>query len=203
MTRPADSAARDEILRVIRTTLARRRASGETPHPGPFQGSRPIDTPPPMEQFRTMFQSAGGEVVQLPDEEAARGWVADLDVASVCLGADVPEGWASNRRIVDPSAADAAISFSRAAIAETGTLVLDSRGGRRVQLLAPTHVIVVAAGDIHATLADALAHLKADLPAALGLHSGPSKSADIGQVMVRGVHGPGRVIALVLGGEPS
>ena len=45
--------------------------------------------------------------------------------------------------------------------------------------------------------ADALGAVRADLPAAIGLHSGPSKSADIGQVMVKGVHGPGRVIAVV------
>jgi len=37
------------------------------------------------------------------------------------------------------------------------------------------------------------------LPTALGLHSGPSKSADIGQVLVRGVHGPGRVVAVIIG----
>ena len=39
----------------------------------------------------------------------------------------------------------------------------------------------------------------AQLPSAIGLHSGPSKSADIGQVLVRGVHGPGRVIAVLVG----
>ena len=39
----------------------------------------------------------------------------------------------------------------------------------------------------------------AHLPSAIGLHSGPSKSADIGQVLVRGVHGPGRVIAVLVG----
>ena len=37
------------------------------------------------------------------------------------------------------------------------------------------------------------------LPSAVGLHSGPSKSADIGQVLVKGVHGPGRVVAVIVG----
>ena len=40
--------------------------------------------------------------------------------------------------------------------------------------------------------------MRADLPSAIGLHSGPSKSADIGQIMVKGVHGPGRVVAVVI-----
>jgi L-lactate dehydrogenase complex protein LldG len=38
---------------------------------------------------------------------------------------------------------------------------------------------------------------RAPLPAALALHSGPSKSADIGRILVRGVHGPGRLVAAV------
>ena len=51
--------------------------------------------------------------------------------------------------------------------------------------------------------AKALAACRDDGGAALALHSGPSKSADIGQVMVTGVHGPGRVIAVVLDAWPE
>jgi L-lactate dehydrogenase complex protein LldG len=78
---------------------------------------------------------------------------------------------------------------------------MDARDGRRSQLLAPTHVVFVRAEDVHATFRDALAAARADLPSALGLHSGPSKSADIGHVMVTGVHGPGRLVAVVIDGE--
>jgi len=46
-----------------------------------------------------------------------------------------------------------------------------------------------------------LTELKGQLPSAIALHSGPSKSADIGQVMVRGVHGPGRLIAAIIAWE--
>jgi L-lactate dehydrogenase complex protein LldG len=87
--------------------------------------------------------------------------------------------------------------MARGGVAETGSLILDARDGRRTQLLAPTHVVLVRASDIHETLSDALASLRTDLPSAIGFHSGPSKSADIGQIMVKGVHGPGRVVALV------
>jgi L-lactate dehydrogenase complex protein LldG len=59
-------------------------------------------------------------------------------------------------------------------------------------------VVLVHAGEVHATLAGALDHLSPDLPSAIGLHSGPSKSADIGQILVKGVHGPGRVLALII-----
>jgi L-lactate dehydrogenase complex protein LldG len=60
-------------------------------------------------------------------------------------------------------------------------------------------VVFVRAADVHATFRDALLAMKDDLPSAIGLHSGPSRSADIGQVMVKGVHGPGRLVAVVLG----
>jgi L-lactate dehydrogenase complex protein LldG len=50
-------------------------------------------------------------------------------------------------------------------------------------------------------LGEALEACRGDLPATLALHSGPSKSADIGQILVTGVHGPGRIIAAILLGS--
>jgi L-lactate dehydrogenase complex protein LldG len=97
-----------------------------------------------------------------------------------------------------PDLAALGVSVATGAIAETGSLVLDARDGRRSQLLAPTHVVFVREKDIHPTMVYALGRLRQDLPSAVGLHSGPSKSADIGQILVRGVHGPGRIIAAVV-----
>ena len=95
--------------------------------------------------------------------------------------------------------ADAGITTAEYGIAETGTLaVLAGRGqGRAVSLLPPVHVVWVPAGRVFARLEDALLELEAELPAAVGLHSGPSKSADIGRTVVTGVHGPGRCIAVL------
>jgi L-lactate dehydrogenase complex protein LldG len=86
-----------------------------------------------------------------------------------------------------------------AAAAQTGSLVLSSIDGRRPQLLPPVTIVWIRAEDVHATLGQALERCRGDLPSALALHSGPSKSADIGRVLVRGVHGPGRIVAAVLG----
>ena len=212
---PTDS-ARDRILGRLRTSIQRRatmdqqasaeRRSSQTQHPGPFRGERPgvegksAGAWTALHQFRTMFYSAGGEVVEVPDEAAARSWIQELDrAASVCLGTGAPDLLPTLPK-VEPHLADVGISRARAAIAETGSIVLDARDGRRAQLLAPTHVVVVENRDVHLTLAGALTAVASDLPSAIGLHSGPSKSADIGQVMVRGVHGPGRLIAVVLTG---
>ena len=48
------------------------------------------------------------------------------------------------------------------------------------------------------TVSKLLMELPDELPATVGLHSAPSKSADIGQTVVTGVHGPGRCIAVLV-----
>ena len=49
------------------------------------------------------------------------------------------------------------------------------------------------------TLEQAMEDVRSDETGALALHSGPSKSADIGRIIVMGVHGPARVIAALVG----
>lgn len=192
--------AKQRILGRVRTAL-----SGRPPvdHPGLFESWRPPDASAQtaVDRFAAMLEAAGGEVVRLPDEAAARDWLASFskDFVSAALGETLP---AALRPAVPTAAADVAplgISRARGAIAETGSLLLDARDGRRAQLLPPTHVVFLHASDVHTTFRDAVVSMKGDLPSAVGLHSGPSKSADIGHIMVTGVHGPGRLIAVVIG----
>ena len=188
---------RDHILRRVRTTLARRE---RTPHPGDFGEWRPNPTTEGLvDAFRLLFESAGGEVATVSDRASAAAWISNFSEAfeSVALGATVPPYLAPDREVTSPDRAPLGISMACGAIAETGSLVMDARDGRRSQLLVPVHLVVVRADQFHRTLRSALTSLAFDLPSALGLHSGPSKSADIGQVMVKGVHGPKRVIALI------
>jgi L-lactate dehydrogenase complex protein LldG len=107
-----------------------------------------------------------------------------------------PDKWIEE---TDPSAAEAGASLAFGAVAETGSLIMTPQDGRRAQLLPPVHVVFVDQAKIYKTLSEGLVALKNDLlPSAVGLHSGPSKSADIGQVLVKGVHGPGRVISVIV-----
>ncbi|HSW28826.1 MAG TPA: LUD domain-containing protein [Longimicrobiales bacterium] len=191
--------ARERILARVRGALEEKERA---PHPGAFRGPRPepLDGDP-VEGFCTLFRRAGGEVVRVADEPAAVAWVGDFSTTfgSVAVGATLPPPLVpASRPSAPPESAELGISMALGAVAETGSLLLDSADGRRTQLLPPTHLVVVRAPSIHPTLAGALASVRSTLPATLGLHSGPSKSADIGQVLVRGVHGPGRVVALVI-----
>jgi L-lactate dehydrogenase complex protein LldG len=156
-----------------------------------------------VDAFTRTFQAAGGEVVRVEDEAGATAWLAAFSkpYATAVVGTTVPA--ALTPPLEDRRAADAelGISLAACAIGETGSLLLGAGDGRLAQLLPPTHVVFVHDTDVVPTLRDALLKSKEALPSAVGLHSGPSKSADIGQILVKGVHGPGRVIAVVVGGS--
>jgi L-lactate dehydrogenase complex protein LldG len=195
----APSTGRDHILGRVREALAGRQRSE---HPGAFEGWRRDDVAcAGVSGLCTMLEAAGGEVVHHPTEAAAAAWLARFaaDFGSAALGADVPASLRPRLPAGAPDVAPLGVSMARGAVAETGSLLLDARDGRRAQLLPPTHVVFVRERDVHDTLRAALEANRADLSSALGLHSGPSKSADIGHVMVKGVHGPGRLIAVVIG----
>jgi len=86
------------------------------------------------------------------------------------------------------------------AIAETGTLVLLSGASTptATMLLPDTHVAVVSAARIVAGMEEAFALVRDELPRAVNLVSGPSRTGDIEQTIVLGAHGPYRVHILVV-----
>jgi L-lactate dehydrogenase complex protein LldG len=95
------------------------------------------------------------------------------------------------------------------ALAETGTLVLLSapESPASTHLLPETHVALVPASRIVATMEDAFALLRAErggvqnmMPRAINMVSGPSRTGDIEQTIVLGAHGPFRVHIVVVGG---
>jgi L-lactate dehydrogenase complex protein LldG len=192
---------RDGILTRIRDALREREAAD---HPGTFESWRtPAVAGSALDRFEAVFTVAGGEVVRLPNPAAATAWMTQFggEYSSATLGTTLPAELSPDLPQIDADRAELGVSMARGAVAETGSLLLDARDGRRTQLLAPTHVVFVHAEDIHVTLLEALNELSSDLPSAIGLHSGPSKSADIGQILVKGVHGPGRIIAGIIAAE--
>jgi L-lactate dehydrogenase complex protein LldG len=82
-------------------------------------------------------------------------------------------------------------------IADTGTAVISARlsGGRRAGLVDPVHVIEATESQLVPDLAAALRVIGPELSAssAVTLVTGPSRTADIEQNLIRGVHGPGDV----------
>ncbi len=177
-----------------------RRAAVELEDPGlPPPAPRPVYTDP-LTRLGERLVTNGGEWHRPPDQAAARAWLDEFAAgfASMTVSKNVPASLRPALATAPPEQAELGIGLARLAVAESGTLILDSREGRKSQLLPPTHLIWIEAANIVADLPAALERLAPDLPAALGFHSGPSRSADLGGITVLGVHGPGRVIVVLI-----
>ncbi len=100
------------------------------------------------------------------------------------------------------AAADIGITSADYALADTGTLVMLSspHEARLVSLLPPAHIAVVPRGRILTGLDELLSVLPhpADASSSMVLITGPSRTADIEQILVRGVHGPGQITVLIV-----
>jgi L-lactate dehydrogenase complex protein LldG len=98
-----------------------------------------------------------------------------------------------------PEHADVGVTGAWRALAETGSLVLRSERGRLVAALPPAHVVLVRAVDVIPDATALIADLRGAPPSGLVQITGPSATADIEQTLVRGVHGPGRVVVVLVG----
>jgi L-lactate dehydrogenase complex protein LldG len=102
---------------------------------------------------------------------------------------------------IDPTVV---LVHATAAVAQTGSVVIDSRRNARAASLLPEQaVFVVDVATIVDTPGDVLRHRDRwwpdGLPSQIVFVTGPSRSADIEMTLTIGVHGPGRVHAVLVG----
>ena len=166
----------DELGRRFAAELS---AVDGTPHPGAdasavaleLVGAEPalvaVEDDPTVEPVAVALADAGHEVLR-PSEPGFRDRLADATLG---------------------------VTGCTAAIADTGTLLLtaDRAHPRATSLLPRSHLAVVEPGELVATLGEALARIPTPAPSAVTLVTGPSRSADIEQILTLGVHGPARV----------
>ena len=130
----------------------------------------------------------------LPDDQAAT-------LGALCAGRRV--GFITEGMRSHLSGIDIGFTIASAAIAETGTFVLDSRSEelRLATMICEAHVCVVPVSCIRETSFEAEAHLRslcADAPAYVAFITGASRTADIERVLAIGVHGPLELHILLL-----
>jgi L-lactate dehydrogenase complex protein LldG len=125
------------------------------------------------------------------------------DAKVYCPGATAIEQAVADlfpNRVADYVEATVTVEEVFGAVAETGSLVCASEGGRAVQagLLPSHHVAILRRGKIFATLDGLFSAVASTPPANLTLVTGPSRTADIELTLAIGVHGPERLTILVV-----
>ena len=202
--------SRETILGSIRTHLA------ASPPPDPPESVSLVsvtpETVPLVELFKQSLEAVDGHCIVVKTEEAIAQAITRIlgeRVQRVAIS-DAPLLTRLVHGEIAPDAHeifsfDVGISMAQAAIAETGTLVLDSacERNRFVSLVPPVHIAIVNAQSIFQTLGEALAfiHRNNDISPAVTFITGPSRTADIELTLAIGVHGPQQLYVIVNEGE--
>lgn len=195
--------AREEILGRVRAALA---PSKEKPRSRQISRAyRDVAThPDPVSLFVervTDYQatvrlvSAIGVADAIAAEVEGMHCIVPVDLPWDLSNADVDELQTAN----ELDTYDAVVTGAQVGIAETGTIVLDHQGdqGRRAITLVPDrHICVIRTDQIVAGVPEAIAELNPQR--AQTWISGPSATSDIELTRVEGVHGPRKLVVLVV-----
>ena len=138
--------------------------------------------------FAERLAALGGEVAALSELEDLLDENCIVDPAA----REYPDGPREDAPVWD---AEVGVSMADFAVSETGSVFVSASGGtRRMGSLAPTiNVVLVREDSIVATLEDAMDRMSDSTSVII---SGPSLTGDIEGVLVRGVHGPRRLIVV-------
>ena len=132
--------------------------------------------------------------------------LSNLGIANLTAAHDAKNSRAAVREQIIQS--DLGITGADYAVAETGSVVILPRPGlsRLVSLVPPLHIAIVQPQDVVATLDDVFLFRRleyhrsgGDPDRYLNFITGPSRTADIEQQLVVGVHGPKEVHLIILG----
>lgn len=141
-------------------------------------------------QFEARFLAHGGELIDRSELETLleQGWIGDVDAAEA-LGMEPTSD--------DVWSASVGVTCVAAILAETGSVLLHAAPGRRrLSSLAPEiHLVLLHPCQLVTGLDEAVAKLGGRTSVIV---TGPSRTADIEGVLVRGIHGPKRLLAVWL-----
>ena len=219
--------ARNEIMNSIRQNLAKS-APFDAVHNEHHQSQKTSKTNLDIllelpinfliEQFRESLTAIGGnctivsnfkeaaKLVQtiIDENQAKQIAISDVDVVR-----KISDLLSTNLEILENASAktlfetDLGITSAQFGIAETGTLVLESKREfhRLTSLVPPIHVCLLEAKNIKQTLGEILETLEKDLSPTITFITGPSRTSDIELTLAIGVHGPAELHVIILNPE--
>src|SRR5579863_7468185 len=154
--------------------------------------------------FRENLTALGGVVAEAGNIEEARAYLAPLLAGRRVIASAAPilKACGIAYGVSREKCADAEIGITSAdfALADTGSLVFMSEP-RLISLLPPRHIAVIERVKIISGLDELFSrvpHPGAE-SSAMVLVTGASRTADIEMRLVRGVHGPGEILVLIVG----
>jgi len=195
--------ARESILGSIRTHLAASVPFDLREHPinhaNPVILSKTASDLSLLDVFKQNVESVSAHCIITTDvTDVLKQILTDLNAQRIANSDNPPNAH-------DIFQFDVGISRAQAAIAETGTLVLDSTYERHrlVSLVPSVHIAIINASSIVETLSDALTLLQKDkeISPAITFITGPSRTADIELTLAIGVHGPQELFVIVDGSK--
>jgi L-lactate dehydrogenase complex protein LldG len=163
-----------------------------------------------IEYIASLVGSLGVEQVVRTDQEVFSNAPVDSALGNLGLSViTVAQGEDRSRELLRQDIIDAGLGITGAdyAVAETGSVVILPRKGlsRLVSVVPPVHLALVRPQDVVETLDDLflLRRLEfhrngGDMGSYLNFITGPSRTADIEQTLVVGVHGPKEVHLVLL-----
>lgn len=213
------SAAREEILGRVRAALQDvpgAETPGEVSVPRDYRRRDESSASALRERFTDRVRDYHATVHPVTASRigvAAGDVCVELGLRRVVVPVGFPREWLPDRveviedrmlSVADLDEVDGALTGCAAAIADTGTLVLDGQGrsGRRAITLVPDHhICVVTAEQVTGLVPEAIARVGPSVAAhrlPITLVSGPSASSDIELSRVEGVHGPRHLVVLLV-----
>ena len=210
--------SRDNILHRVRTALGRS-AGQAAPDPPPVRLRIPeVEMEERIASARKRVEALAGKTHRAATTGEAREFVAAAIQGQTAVTSNAPflaecgitslpgvcSGITDREQLRELCATvDVGITSADFVLADTGTLVMISspQEARMVSLLPPAHIAVVEKTRILTGLDELFTVLPrpAEQTSSLVLITGPSRTADIEQILVRGVHGPGQITVVVVG----
>lgn len=210
--------SRENILHRVRTALGR--SEGQAVGEVPEVRLRPpqVDREPRIASFIKCLDALAGKGLRAAGKDAARQLAVEtlhgrsavasnapfLEECGVTSLPGVRAGVTDREELRRLCATcDVGITSADYALADTGSLVMlaSPREARLVSLLPPAHLAIVPAERILSGLDELFTILPkpGDVTSSMVLITGPSRTADIEQILIRGVHGPGEITVIVVG----